>query len=75
MGLGLSIVQETTDEEGTTEPEATEEDERKVIIESVRAELEAKFSSNVIALQTVLEKVENPKAKVLAKNGGKAKFL
>lgn len=42
-------------------------------VDPVRAELAAKFSSNIFALQAVLDKIDNPKAKeALAKNIAKA---
>ncbi|MCT8137656.1 hypothetical protein H1D32_07750 [Anaerobacillus sp. CMMVII] len=53
---------ETTEgeEEVLENDEATEEEDQ---LASIRAELEAKFSKNILALQAALEKVTNPQAK------------
>lgn len=64
--------EEEINEEGTEEEEEVTAEE-VVSEDPIRAELELKFASNLLALQTALEKVENPKAKeALAKNVLKA---
>jgi hypothetical protein len=75
--------EETVKEQDTVSEKATDEVTKEVNdeatndstteVDSIRQQLEEKFSKNILALQAALEKIENPKAKeVLAKNIAKA---
>lgn len=86
LALAKYETEETIEEEPTEE--TTEEadhdgeevapvegdiEEEEVSVDPTRAELEAKFSANIVALQAALDKVENPRAKeALQKNIKKA---
>ncbi|WP_226665246.1 DUF5667 domain-containing protein [Metabacillus litoralis] len=66
-------IEDTTEKEEETNNQDKEENINDDSVDSVRAELEAKFSANIVALTAVLEKVENPKAKeAIQKNITKA---
>ncbi|OQP07721.1 hypothetical protein B1690_00055 [Geobacillus sp. 46C-IIa] len=60
--------------EGTKQADEQNGERAETDVEALRQQLEEKFSQNIIALQTALEQVKNPRAKeVLARNIDKAK--